>query len=330
MNRPATKPPLASLVIPNWNGLKFLKLVLPSLKRQRFKDFEAIVVDNGSDDGSVAYVRKYHPEVRLIALGQNLGFSVACNRGMEAAVGTYVGLINNDLELDPAWLAEMVKGLEKYPRAGSVACKMMQYNRRQYIDEVGGLGSWYGIFYPRGRDEKDRGQYDDETPVLYASGGAVLYRKKMLDQVGLLDEDLFMYLEDVDLGLRAQLVGWSCEYIPTAVVYHVGGGTNKKISGFSQRHWARNTRIVILKDYPFWALVRYAPKLCRAEAKMLIGAVRDGWFGTYLHALAGVFRHLPRTLYKRWQVQRKRIVTRSYLNRVISKRFPKLAKGPAS
>jgi GT2 family glycosyltransferase len=321
-----TENPSASVVVPNWNGLEFLKIVLPSLKKQTLKGFETIVVDNGSDDDSVAYVKKHHPNVRLIELSENFGFPIACNRGMAAAKSDNIGLINNDIELDPKWMAEMVAALKKYPEAGSISCKMMQYKKRDRIDEAGGFGSWYGLFYPRGRDQKDKGQYDSEQPVLYASGGAVMFRKQALDEVGMFDEDLFMYLEDVDLGLRLQLSNWPCVYTPSAVVYHMGGATNKykQISGFTQRHWARNTRLIILKDYPFWALIRYAPKLWFAEAKLFVGAIKDRWFKVYLHATAGVFRHLPRTLGKRRKIQRKRTATLRYLNTVISKKFPKI------
>jgi GT2 family glycosyltransferase len=321
-----TNPPTASVVIPNWNGLEFLKVVLPSLKKQTLKGFETIVVDNGSDDGSVTYVKKHHPKVRLIELPENFGFPVACNKGMAAAESDYIGLINNDLELHPKWTADMVAALDKYPQAGSLACKMMQYKKRDRIDEAGGFGSWYGLFYPRGREEKDTGQYDTEEPVLYACGGAVMYRKQALAEVGMFDEDLFAYLEDVDLGLRLQLAGWSCEYIPSAIVYHMGGATNKykHVSDFSQRHWARNTRLIIWKNYPFWALIIHSPKLLIAEIKMLVGAIKDHWFKTYLHATAGVFRHLPRTLSKRRKIQRKRTATLRYLNTVISKKLPKI------
>lgn len=322
MNRPDKKPAV-SVVIPNYNGLKFLKIVLPSLAKQTHRNFEVIVVDDASDDGSVAYMRKHHPKVRVIVQPENGGFAVTCNQGLTAARGEFVALINNDLELDRRWIAEMERALREHPKAGSTACKMMQYKARKTFDEAGGIGNWYGLFVPRGNGRKDTGQYDTVEPVLYGSGGAVLYRRTALKQVGLLDEKLIAYLEDVDLGLRLQLAGWACIYVPSAVVYHIGGATygTQKISTFRQYQWARNTRIVIVKDYPLGALVRYFPKLVYGEAKMFLGAVKEGWFGVYAKSWLGFWARLPHALAERFRIQRRRTVDLRYLDTVISRRF---------
>lgn len=321
MNGSAKSSPVVSVVIPNWNGLEFLKVVLPSLRKQTLKGFEVIVVDNGSEDDSVAYVRKQHSAVRVVALDRNIGFAGGVNEGMRAATGEFVALMNNDLELKPDCLAELVAAMRRYPKAGSAVCKMMQYHDRRRIDETGGMASWYGTFRPRGRGELDRGQYDRPDSVFYACGGAGIYRSSVLKEIGLFDENFFAYLEDVDWGFRSQLAGWSCEYVPTAVVYHMGGATTKRLSGFAQRLWTRNTCFVILKNYPFPALVRYAPKLCFAQAKTFVGAIKDGWLGTYFSAQLGFWRGLPRVLGQRRRIQRRRKADMRYLNGIISKRF---------
>lgn len=321
MNRSPQKAPLVSVVIPNWNGLEFLKVVLPSLKKQTLKEVEVIVVDNGSKDESVVYMEKHYPQVEIVKLERNIGFAGGVNAGMRVAKGEFVALMNNDLELKRDCLAELLAAMRRYPKAGSAVCKMLQYRDRKRIDETGGMASWYGTFHPRGRNELDTGQYDAPDSVFYACGGAAMYRASALKEIGLFDEDFFAYLEDVDWGFRAQLAGWSCEYVPTAVVYHMGGGTTKKLSGFAQRLWARNTCFVIVKNYPLPALVRYFPKLCFAQAKMLLGAIKDRWLGTYFSAQFAALAGLPKMLGKRRTIQKGRQADMHYLNSVISKRF---------
>lgn len=313
--------PTASIVIPSWNGLKFLKLSLPSLAKQTFKDSEIIVVDNGSDDGSGDYVRRHWPKVKLLEFKEALGFAGAINRGIEVAAGRYVVLLNNDLELDPAWLAEMVDAAKRHPKAGSIAGKMMEYDRRDHIDEVGNITSWYGVVLPRGRGERDTGQYDTEEPVFAACAGAALYRRQALEQVGLLDEDFFAYLEDTDWGFRAQLMGWECWYTPKAKLYHVIAGSNRRISGFFQYQSTRNANWFVIKNFPAAALFRHAPRLAFAQAKTLLGAIRGRWFGTYLRASGAALWKLPKMLVKRRRIQRQRKVSMAYLNTVITNRW---------
>ena len=221
----------------------------PRCARRARRD-RVVVVDNGSDDGTAEHLRERYPEVQLVELGANMGFAAAVNRGIEAGDGEFVAVVNNDLELVPGWLEEMVAALREHPGAGSATGKMLFYDRRDTIDGAGDFTSWYAISAPRGRGETDHGQYDAPEPVFSACGGAALYRRAALDAVGLFDEDFFAYAEDVDWGFRAQLAGWTCRYVPRAVAFHMGGATSARVPNLSRYLFFRNTLSLVAKDWP--------------------------------------------------------------------------------
>ncbi len=220
--------PFVSVIIPNWNGAAHLPTCLESLRRQTWRDFEVIVVDNGSEDGSLELLAREYPEVRVLALGENRGFAGACNAGIRAAQGELIVLLNNDTEADPRWLEEVVAAFGRHPEAGIVASKMLLFDRRDTFHTAGDYYRVDGRPGNRGVWQTDRGQYDREEYVFSACGGSAAYRRSMLDDVGLLDEEFFYSCEDVDLAWRAQPAGWRCVYAPRAVVYHklsaTGGG----------------------------------------------------------------------------------------------------------
>ncbi len=219
----------ASVIIANWNGAPHLRVCLPALRRQTHPDFEVIVVDNGSSDGSVAMLRADFPEVRLLALPENTGFVHASNRGAELARGEVLVMLNNDTEPAPEWLAALCQTLADHPEAGAAASKLLLFDRRDTLHSAGDmLGP---DFMPRNRGvwEVDEGQYDDQIEVFGPCGGAAAYRRQVWEQLGGFDERLFMYLEDVDLAWRMQQAGWKSVFAPEARVYHhlsaTGGGT---------------------------------------------------------------------------------------------------------
>ncbi len=218
-----------SVVIPNWNGKRYLPSCLDSLRRQTVaNDIEVIVVDNASVDGSQELIGRDYPEVRLIALGENRGFTGACNIGMEAAAGGLVALLNNDTELDPGWGSAVLAAMESQPQAGIIASKILLYDERDRFHTAGDFFTRDGRAGNRGAWARDRGQFDKGEPVFSACGGAAVYRQSMLERIGLLDDDFFFLLEDVDLAWRAQLCGYTVWYAPDAIVYHhlsaTGGG----------------------------------------------------------------------------------------------------------
>lgn len=255
-----------SLIIVNRNGEDLLDDCLSSLKRQTYRDFELIFVDNGSTDGSLAKVADLMPDATCVALTENTGFAIGNNRGMQRAQGKYIVLVNNDTELDENFLAELVAPAERDDGVGMVAPKILDFYQRDRIDSVGGLILCRdGLAQGRGRCERDEGQYDELDEVLVPSGCAALYRREMLDEVGLFDETLFMYCEDTDLGLRARWAGWKAVAAPRAVIYHKYSALAGAYSPLKMYYVERNHFLVALKNLPlfsvlqlpFWSVYRY-------------------------------------------------------------------------
>jgi GT2 family glycosyltransferase len=317
MSRPAV-----SVVIPSWNGREYLDVVLPSLRGQTLGVHEVVVIDNGSSDGSTEHLRSEYPEVRVVSLDCNVGFAAAVNRGVAAARGEMVAVVNNDLELDPRWLEEIVAALRDHPEAASATGKMLFYDRRELIDGAGDFTSWYAVSAPRGRGEVDRGQYDAPEPVFSACGGAALYRRVALEAVGPFDEDFFAYAEDVDWGFRAQLAGWTCRYAPGAVAFHMGAATSTRIPGFARYLFFRNTLALAAKNWPARALLRHAHRLLLYVAKSGAASLRGGWFGAWARGLRDFLVGLPHTLRKRRAVQASRRVGLDYLDTVVRADYP--------
>ncbi len=298
-----------SVVIPNWNGARFLPTCLDALQRQtRADQMEVIVVDNASTDGSQDLLKREYAWVKLIDLPENRGFTGACNAGIRAAQGEYVALLNNDTEADPNWIAAVLDAFEHHPEVGSVASKMLLFDRRDHIHTAGDYFTRDGRAGNRGVWQPDGGQFDQEAYVFSACGGSSTYRRALLDQVGWLDDDFFFSLEDVDLGWRAQLVGWRCLYTPHAIVYHhlsaTGGGVT------ASYYDGRNLIYVLVKDYPFWR--KYGGRVLLAQARLAWEALR-AWRGAAARArLRGMIAGLlgvPHMLRKRRAVQAQRRAT---------------------
>jgi GT2 family glycosyltransferase len=307
-----------SVVIPNWNGERFLRGCLQSLREQTFKAFEVILVDNASTDGSLALVEKEFPEVRVVKLVRNLGLTGGANAGIKAAQGKVIALLNNDAEAHPNWLESLWDALQRHPEAGMAASKILLYDRRSIINSAGDFYRLDGVPGNRGVWEEDRGQYDREEYVFGACGGAAAYRKAMLEEIGLFDEDMFMYCEDVDLAWRAQIAGYRCVYTPKAIAYHrlsaTGGG---KLASFYN---GRNFIYVLAKDYPSSLFRKYWPIILKAQLKIAADALR-AWRGEAARArlrgqLAGL-KAIPLALSKRQSVYSLRRVPDSYLESLL-------------
>jgi GT2 family glycosyltransferase len=309
-----------SIVIPNWNGLRFLKTCLDSLRAQSAAAaLEVIIADNASSDGSQAFIREHYPEVKLLELPENRGFTGACNAGMQAATGVLVCLLNNDTEVHPGWAHAVIDAFERHPEVGSVASKMLLFDRRDHIHTAGDYFTVDGRAGNRGVWERDNGQFDREEYVFSACGGSSVYRRAMLDQIGLLDDDFFFLLEDVDLGWRAQLAGWRCLYTPQAIVYHHLSATG---GGVTASYYAgRNTIMLLVKNYPAALWRKHGGRILRKQLGEGWQALR-AWRGEAARArlrgmLAGL-RMLPSSLRKRRAIQQARQVSIDALEQMLA------------
>ena len=212
----------STVVIPNYNGIEYVEKCLTSLRHEPAR---VILVDNGSTDGSLELVREKFPEVRLIAMDRNYGFCKAANRGMEASKTTYVILLNNDTVAEPGFVKALEKAMDSDSRAFSGAARMVNLRHPERIDDAGDYYCALGWAFAAGRD-KPRENYDGPREIFSACGGACIYRRQVLGRIGLLDENHFAYLEDVDLGYRARLYGYRNLYVPEAVVRHAGSASS--------------------------------------------------------------------------------------------------------
>ncbi len=309
--------PQVSVIIPNWNGAHHLPVCLESLQQQSYPNIEVIVVDNASEDESLAILQRY-PEVRVLPQATNLGFTGACNAGLRAASGEILILLNNDTETHPDWVSTVVKAFADHPEAGIVASKMLLFDRRDTLHTAGDYITPDGMAHNRGVWHKDAGQFNRTVYVFSACGGSAAYRATMLDEIGLLDEDFFFSFEDVDLAWRAQLAGWRCLFVPHAIVYHKlkasGGGTT------ASYYDGRNRIYTLVKNYPAdlwrdhwkevlsaqWGLVKTAAKAWRGPAAR----------ATLRGVAAGVLG-IPRMLRKRRTIQAARTVDRLTLERLM-------------
>ena len=279
-----TNHPLLTIVIPNWNGQHLLGRCLTALHAQTWRDFEVIVVDNGSTDGSVAYLRKHFPEVRLIANAENRGFAAATNQGIRATQSQHVATLNNDTEADPGWLAALVAGMKRAPDVGMCASTMLFADRPGVINSAGIAIDRAGIAWDRRGGEPDDPAAITPEEVFGPCAGAALYRREMLDAVGLFDEDFVAYMEDVDLAWRARAAGWRCLYIPQARVLHHHSATGKEGSPFKSFHLGRNKVWLLAKNYPARELWHHVPLAVLYDVAAVFYALlarRD------LHALRG-------------------------------------------
>ena len=306
-----------SVIIPNWNGLRFLPECLESLRRQTYQDFVVILVDNGSTDASVAFVQERYPEVRVIALQANLGFCAAVNVGIRASSGAFVALLNNDTEVDPCWLEKAVGALMARTDIAFCACKMLVHSDPRIMDSAGLFFRVDGVARSIGAGRLDGEEFSKLREVFGACGGAALYRRALFDDVGFFDEDFFLYGDDVDISFRAQLKGHKCLYVPDAVVYHHGSATVGKVSAVQAYHGSKGMLGMVLKSMP-GPLIR--KHLLRVVAAQLYQIAYFGLRGRGLQAIRGkmaVFAHLRMILEKRRQIMATRQVSVAYIEELM-------------
>jgi GT2 family glycosyltransferase len=313
--------PQVSIIVVNWNRRALLEECLKSLERHTLNDYELILVDNGSTDGSLEGLSKFRiPSMTLVRNSQNYGFGAAVNQGIRLARGQFTALVNNDTALDPHWLEEMLRTFSQNPHVGMCAGKTLFAHQPTLIDKVGHVISADGQNYGRGHGEVDRRQYELVEEVLCPDGSAAAYRTEIFASVGLLDEDFFAYADDVDLGLRAQLCGWKCLYVPKAIAYHHHSATLGTYSPQKVLLVERNRIWLVLKLFPFrllmqtpiysalrylyslWGLLTGRGDAGRMARERSAGALFHVFFRAQLEAFWGA----PRMLRKRRGVYRRR------------------------
>ncbi|MHB1161292.1 MAG: glycosyltransferase family 2 protein [Chloroflexota bacterium] len=308
----ADPSPIVSVVIANWNGRAHLERCLAALAAQTLDRFEVILVDNGSTDGSAEMVRERFPWVRVIVNPRNLGFAAANNVGIRAGTASYVATLNNDTEPCPDWLEQLLAPALADDGVGMVASKMVFAHRPGLINSAGIALDPVGIAWDRLGGEPDRGEGAVEE-VFGPCAGAALYRRAMLDEIGVFDEDFFAYLEDLDLAWRARLAGWRALYAPAAVVTHVHSATGVEGSPFKSYHLGRNKLWTIFKNYPAPQLYLALPLIVAYDlAATLYGVATRRDFASLWGRLVGT-AGLPRQWAKRRSVQRMRRVPFSTL-----------------
>lgn len=307
--------PIASVVIPNWNGKHLLKICLPSLEKQTLKGFEIIVADNGSSDGSLEYVKDVYPHVKTISLKKNYGFAKAVNEGIKVAKGKYLVLLNNDTEADKNFVKFLVEAAGKHTEVGFVACKMLNFYKRDLIDSAGDAVDVVGHSYNIGLGEKDGSKYSRAGYIFLVTAGGSLYKRQVFEKVGYFDEDYDTYMEDVDLGLRAQLAGFKAWYEPKAILFHMRKATSKKIGAKSEYWHFRNMTQNIIKDYPAALFLKDFNwlKILLVNLNTVFYMAKKGLIWQALLSEGYIVTHIPKLLQKRSWIQKMKIVSDDYI-----------------
>jgi GT2 family glycosyltransferase len=301
-----------SIVIPTHNGVEHIPPCLDSLKKQARRADEIIVVDDASTDETASLIARSYPDVRLICLERNRGFAGAVNEGIRRASGEYIALLNDDTQAHPQWLTELVKVLDGQADISFCSSKMLFADQPELINSIGIGFTRAGIAMDVGLRQKDGPEFNRPRPIFGACAGAAIYRRRLFDEIGLFDEDLFMWYEDVDFSFRAQLAGHTCLYVPTAVVYHKGGGT---VSSNERKHiyyCCRNQVLVLVKNLPRALLPHYMLRISWVCMKHSIKSLLKGETAV-LAGYSGTLTSLSHFLKKRNASAFKSVTSISHL-----------------
>lgn len=319
---------MVSVIILNYNGLNVVQDCLRALERQTYEDYELVIVDNGSTDGSLEYLNEYSKNdlsgkvIKIISLPQNTGFCEGNIKGFEFANGEFIALLNNDAEPDEYWLEELIKKINSHQEIGICASRLMIYNS-DLLDSAGdgysralrgfkiGEGSCFALF-------------NKEEYVFGACAGAALYRRAMLSEIGFFDKEFFLIYEDTDLNFRAQLAGWKVLYVPNAIVYHKVRSSIGVMSDVAAYYSLRNSELVRIKNVPFYLFLRCLPELILSViAEFVYFALRYKKISLYFKAKWDALLMFPAMLKKRKTILKTRRVTDKYLLSITTSVFQK-------
>jgi|WetSurMetagenome_2_1015567.scaffolds.fasta_scaffold138047_1 GT2 family glycosyltransferase len=302
--------PSVSVIILNYNSKKFLEKCLGSVFRSNYPDLEVVFVDNASTDGSVDFIKeRFGSKSSLIIVqnSENLGFAEGNNAGMRIASGEYFVLLNNDTEVDENWLLELVSVMESDCRIGAAQCKLISANERKRLDSAGGFIDRFGFSIERGAGEEDWGQYDNKDEIFYAKGAGFAVRRCVLNEIGFLDKDYFLYFEETDLCWRIWLSGYRIVFAPKSVVYHFGFGsilvTKPRKNLTFEYHNTKNQIMTLLKNYELSNLVKYVPAVVFLKALFDFATFRTDHF-VRVRGILYVIRNADKIWMKRKNIQK--------------------------
>ncbi len=296
---------IATIVIPNLNGMRYLKECLDSLREQSRQDFSVILIDNGSTDGSADYVESHYPEVTVRRYETNRGFCCAVNEGIRMADTPYVILLNNDTACETSFVEKLTAAMEKEKDCFSCASRMVRMDDPGKMDDAGDYYCALGWAYALGKG-KPSARYDRRREIFSACAGAAIYRRSVFDEIGLFDEVHFAYLEDVDVAYRARIAGYRNLYIPEAVVRHVGSATSGSVyNEFKIRHSSRNSIYLIYKNMPWPQILLNLPFLAAGFLIKMIFFAQKGYFKEYITGLGKGIRLCSRE--RKVRVQKKNL-----------------------
>lgn len=328
MKNQGEKEPLVSVVVLNYNGKELLDNCLTSLIATQFKDFEILFVDNGSSDGSVDHVRSnfsQNSRVKLIENKENLGFAGGNNTGLIRSRGKYVVLLNNDVQVTADWLTNLVQVMELDPTIGAAQCKLLLYHDRKTLDSAGSFLTRLGFLHHRGIGQVDVGQYDTVDEIFSAKGAAIMLRRQVLEEIGLLDDDFFAYMEETDLCWRIWLSGYRVVFVPQSVVYHVWGATLAKIPLYLAKyvvcfHGTKNYIQTLVKNLDVVNLIEIMPRHIAVRLFVIIVRIIERKELDVIFTLRGLIwclTHFKGIWRKRQHVQKR---VRKVLDREIFKK----------
>lgn len=297
------RQPLIEIIVPNWNGWTMLQECLASLEQQTSHNFSVTVVDNGSTDDSVKLLAHRFPEVRCIALAENIGFSAGVNRGIEQSKAAWIFLLNNDIEVAPDCLETIEHWIMSQQGYDCLAVKMINYHDRQYLDGAGDAYLRGGAGYRLGTMEKDSSCYSTSREVFGSCAGAAVYSRNYFETAGLFDEDYFAYLEDVDLNLRGVRLNLKTYYLAGARVFHIGSATTgSKINPFTIRQSTKNSLHTLTKNYPFSLFVRLLPVIVVYQFLWFLFCAKKCKLISYFSGIIRAVHEMPKMVRKRRMV----------------------------
>jgi len=321
MHSAMTNQPAVSIIIPTWNSSAHIQHCLAHLSAQTFKQFEIILVDNGSPDFQAGSLSKQWLALRIreIALEQNRGFAAASNLGAQAARGEWLAFLNADAYPEPGWLEEFMRGLQNFPHAGAFGSLILQHDHPNLVDSAGDIYGSNGLAW------KGYANYPvDVVPaeavrIFSPCAAAAFYRRDIFFEIGGFDEDFFSYLEDVDLGFRLNLYSYVCLVLPEARVRHVGSASTSKNSDFALYHHQRNLTWVYVKNMPGFLFWLYLPLHLITKPIVLLKSIRDGRGKIIFKATIDALKCSGKILDKRKKIQKERRASLQEINRLLNR-----------